>query len=116
MSSTDAFEGQTLEMGGPMRPRSASDWRRWWADGGERELRAVFREAWPPLAGTGDETCARLATRLATLLGSRAPLKALVAELGRMRTELGAEPARDEDAAAAERVQAWFPAGSVGGR
>jgi hypothetical protein len=99
-----------------MRPRSASDWRGWWAAGGERELRGVFRDAWPPLAGADEETCAHLATRLATLLGSRAPQKALAAELGRMRGELGATADRAEDEAAAERVQAWFPAGSVGGR
>ena len=99
-----------------MRPRSASDWRGWWAAGGERELRVVLREAWPPLAGADEETCAHLTTRLGTLLGSRAPLKALAAELGRMRTEVGAEPSRAEDEAAAARVQGWFPAGSVGGR
>ena len=99
-----------------MRPRSATDWRRWWADGGELELRTVLRDAWPPLAGADDDTCAHLATRLATLLGSRAPLKAIAAELGRMRSELGAHAAPAEDAAAANRVQAWFPAGSIGSR
>ena len=99
-----------------MRPRSASDWRSWWAAGGERDLRAVLREAWPPLAEADDETCAHLATRLATLLGSRAPAKALAAELGRMRAELGVEPERTADEAAAARVQEWFPAGSVGSR
>jgi hypothetical protein len=99
-----------------VRPRSASDWRTWWAAGGEQELRAVLREAWPPLVGADDETCAQFATRLATLLGSRAPLKALAAELGRMRAELALGPDRGEDEAAAARVQEWFPAGSVGSR
>src|SRR5690242_6807168 len=99
-----------------MRPRSATDWRRWWAAGGEQELRAVFREAWPPLADADDETCSRLATRLSTLLGSRSPLKALTAELGRMRAEMGSPPDRDSDEAAALRVQEWFPTGGVGGR
>ena len=99
-----------------MRPRSATDWRRWWADGGELELRTVLRDAWPPLAGADDETCARLATRFATLLGSRSPLRALAAELGRMRAELGAGADRNEDERAAARIQAWFPAGSVGSR
>jgi hypothetical protein len=99
-----------------LRPRSASDWRGWWAAGGERELRAVLREAWPPLAETDDETCAHLATRLATLLGSRAPVKALAAELGRMRAELGAEPEQAEDLTAAARIEGWFPAGSIGSR
>jgi hypothetical protein len=99
-----------------MRPRSATDWRTWWAGGGELELRAVLREAWAPLAAADDETCAHYATRLATLLGSRAPLQALVAELGRMRRELGVSPDDEADRRVAERVQAWFPAGAVGAR
>jgi hypothetical protein len=99
-----------------VRPRSASDWRQWWAAGGEQELRAVLREAWPPLAGADDETCAHLSTRLATLLGSRAPVTALAGELGRMRAELGAAGDRAEDEAAAASVHEWFPAGSVGSR
>jgi hypothetical protein len=48
--------------------------------------------------------------RIATLLGSNAPLRALVAELGRIREhELGAaaDPGRDEEIAA--RVYGWFP-------
>ena len=48
--------------------------------------------------------------RIATLLGSAAPLRALVAELGRIRThELGqpANPARDTEVA--ERIHTWFP-------
>jgi hypothetical protein len=92
-----------------MRPRSATDWRTWWAGGGERQLRAVLREAWPPLADADDDTCAHHATRLATLLGSRAPLQALVAELGRVRRELGAPPDDEADRLAAERVQCGFP-------
>jgi len=99
-----------------VRPRSANDWRTWWAAGGERELRAVFREAWPPLAGADDDTCARLATRLSTLLGSRSPLRSLASELGRMRADLGVDPDPEEDERAAERVQAWFPAGGIGSR
>jgi hypothetical protein len=99
-----------------VRPRSASDWRAWWADGGERELRVVFRDAWSPLADADDNACARLATRLSTLLGSRAPLRSLASELGRMRAELGVAPDPLEDEQAAERVQVWFPAESVGSR
>jgi hypothetical protein len=91
-------------------PRSATEWRDWWAGGGERELRRVLREAWPPLGVADEETCAAMATRLATLLGSRSPRKALAAELGRMRAELGAAADADEDDAAAARVETWFPA------
>jgi hypothetical protein len=99
-----------------VRPRSATDWRSWWVAGGELELRALLRAAWPPLAGVDEATCAYYATRLSTLLGSRAPLRALVAELGRMRGELGIGPGPAEDEAAAERVRTWFPTGSVGSR
>jgi hypothetical protein len=76
----------------------------------------VLRETWPPLASVDEDTCAHYATRLATLLGSRSPLPAVVAELGRMREELGFEPEHVADVAAAEHIQAWFPAGSVGAR
>jgi hypothetical protein len=99
-----------------VRPRSATDWRSWWAAGGEQGLRAVLLEAWRPLAGADDATCAHMATRLSTLLGSRAPLRAVTAELGRMRTELGSAPDAVEDERAAAIVRAWFPAGSVGAR
>jgi hypothetical protein len=99
-----------------MRPRSASDWRGWWAERGERELRVVFAEAWPPLERVDEETRGHYATRLATLLGSRAPVRAIAAELGRMRAELDLPPDSPEDQAAAERVYEWFPVGSLGGR
>jgi hypothetical protein len=81
-----------------MRPRSANEWRDFWRDGGERELAAQLDE----FEGHS--------VRVATLLGSGAPLHALVAELGRIREhELGAaaDPARDEEVAA--RVYGWFP-------
>src|SRR4051794_11772109 len=93
-----------------MGPRSATDWRRWWAREGERELRDVLRQAWPPLDGVDEETCAGLATRFATLLGSRSPRPALAAELGRMRAVVGAGPNAAEDERAAERVADWFSA------
>jgi hypothetical protein len=81
-----------------MRPRSANEWRDFWRDGGEQELRARLGEFAPH------------SVRIATLLGSNAPLRALVAELGRIREhELGAaaDPGRDEEIAA--RVYGWFP-------
>src|SRR5690242_9047563 len=99
-----------------MRPRSATDWRSWWASGGEQGLRAVFREAWPPVAAADEATGAHMTTRLSTLLGSRAPLRAVAGELGRMRAELGVAPDAVEDERAAAIVQEWFPAGSVGAR
>jgi hypothetical protein len=80
--------------------RSANEWREFWRDRGERELTALLAQTWPP-ARDGD------ATRIATLLGSRAPADALSAELGRMRDGRAA-PNDDEDAAAADTILAWF--------
>jgi hypothetical protein len=80
------------------RPRSANEWRDFWRDGGERELHAQLDEFAP------------YSVRIATLLGSAAPLRAVSAELGRIREhELKAppDPQRDEELAA--RVHAWFP-------
>jgi hypothetical protein len=92
-----------------VRPRSANEWRAFWRDGGETELRRVLRETWPPAAGADEENSARLATRIATLLGSSAPPRALAAELGRIRVhELDAALDSEADREAAERLHAWF--------
>ena len=85
-----------------MRPRSASEWRDFWRDGGERDLHARLDEFAP------------FSVRIATLLGSNAPLRALVAELGRIREHELAAPADPEcDAEVAERVYAWFESASL---
>jgi hypothetical protein len=82
-----------------VRPRSANEWRDFWREGGERELHAQLEEFAP------------YSVRVATLLGSNAPLRALVAELGRIRAhELAAPPDPERDAELAERVYAWFGA------
>jgi hypothetical protein len=91
-----------------MRPRSANEWRSFWHHGGEAQLRDVLCEAWPPLRSADESTCARPAERVAALLGSNAPLRALASELGRIRAELGVEPDADGDQAAAARISAWF--------
>ena len=81
-----------------MRPRSANEWRDFWRDGGERELAAQLDEFEP------------YSVRIATLLGSSAPLRALVAELGRIRAhELGVPPDPARDTEVAHRIRAWFP-------
>jgi hypothetical protein len=72
-----------------VRARSANEWRDFWAERGERELRELM----------GD--LAEHTTRIATLLGSRAPRSALAAELGRIK---GAEP----DDELATRIHDWF--------
>jgi hypothetical protein len=80
-----------------LRPRGANEWRDFWRDGGERELHAQLDEFAP------------YSVRIATLLGSNAPLRALVAELGRIRVhELRASADPDRDANLAARIYAWF--------
>ena len=100
-----------------MRPRSASEWRSFWRHGGERVLAAVLGSIWPPLGTASGEERDATAERVALLLGSAAPLRALAAELGRIRGELGAEADPACDAAAAEAVHRWFetqrPVGGV---
>jgi hypothetical protein len=85
-----------------VRPRSANEWRDFWRDGGERALHAQLEEFAP------------YSVRIATLLGSNAPLRALVAELGRIREhDLGAPADLARDAELAERVYAWFEASAL---
>jgi hypothetical protein len=85
-----------------MRPRSANEWRDFWRDGGERKLHAQLEEFAP------------YSVRIATLLGSNAPLRALVAELGRIRAhELETSPDPARDAQVAGRVYSWFESAAV---
>jgi hypothetical protein len=85
-----------------VRPRSANEWRDFWRDGGEQELHAQLDEFAP------------YSVRIATLLGSNAPERALVGELGRIREhELKTPHHPERDAAVASRVYAWFEAASV---
>ncbi|MFL5960056.1 MAG: hypothetical protein ACJ75G_07330 [Gaiellaceae bacterium] len=85
-----------------MRPRGANEWRDFWRDGGEQALHAQLEEFAPH------------SVRIATLLGSNAPLRALVAELGRIRVhELAAPAAPERDALLAERVYAWFESAAL---
>jgi hypothetical protein len=85
-----------------VRPRAANEWRDFWRDGGERALHAQLEEFAP------------YSVRIATLLGSNAPLRALAGELGRIREHdlrVPADPGRDADLA--ERVYAWFEASAL---
>jgi hypothetical protein len=85
-----------------LRPRSANEWRDFWRDGGERELHARLGDFAP------------FSVRIATLLGSNAPLRALVSELGRIREhELGVPPDPGADAELAGRIYAWFATASL---
>jgi hypothetical protein len=77
--------------------RSASEWRDFWRDRGERELAALLDEYEPH------------APRVATLLGSRASRDALAAELARIRAHARRQPpAARRDAELADRVFDWF--------
>jgi hypothetical protein len=85
-----------------VRPRGANEWRDFWRDGGERELQALLEEFAPH------------SVRIATLLGSNAPERALVAELGRIREhELQGASAPERDEEVASRVYAWFASASL---
>ncbi|HJU37851.1 MAG TPA: hypothetical protein VJ716_10590 [Gaiellaceae bacterium] len=85
-----------------MRPRGANEWRDFWRDGGERELHAQLDEFAPH------------SVRIATLLGSNAPQRAVVAELGRIREhELREPPHPERDAEVAARIYTWFEAASL---
>jgi hypothetical protein len=95
-----------------MRPRSAGEWREFWHHGGDAELRALLQEQWPPLRSVGDDVAGNQSERVALLLGSAAPPRALAAELGRIRAELGASSDPEADRAMAETVDEWFRARS----
>jgi hypothetical protein len=85
-----------------VRPRSANEWRDFWRDGGEQELHAQLEEFSP------------YSVRIATLLGSNAPERALVAEFGRIREhELNAARDLERDAEVGARVYSWFERASV---
>jgi len=107
----DAPAGARSGMLGRVRPRSANEWRSFWHQGGDAELRQVLRREWPPLHDASEHACARPAERVATLLGSNAPVRALASELGRIRAdELGAPPDPEADQLSAEAVRSWFDA------
>jgi hypothetical protein len=93
-----------------VRPRNASEWRHFWRHGGEEALEALLREVWLPLGSVDDERLAPQAERIALLLGSAAPTRAIASELGRIRHDLGADPDADADRVAADRVHGWFQA------
>lgn len=68
-----------------------------------------MRREWPPLEDAPEHACARPAERIATLLGSNAPVRALASELGRIRAdEVGAEPDPDIDRTTAQAIHRWF--------
>jgi hypothetical protein len=97
-----------------VRPRSANEWRAFWHHGGDAELREVMRREWPPLREAPEQACARPAERIATLLGSNAPVRAIASELGRIRSdEIAAQPDPDADRATAEAIHTWFAAHAV---
>ena len=73
-----------------------------------RELARVLEESWAPIAAAGPEERESCAFRVASLLGSRAPLGALAEELGRVRRDFGLPAAPDEDERSAATITSWF--------
>jgi hypothetical protein len=70
----------------------------------------VLRSAWPPIE-TADAVAGTSAVeRIALLLGSAAPPRAIASELGRIRSDLGVEGDPATDANAAAEIQTWFDA------
>jgi hypothetical protein len=97
-----------------MAAMSARKWREFWRARGMRELRLLLWAAWDPIGGAPPGEYDGHALRVASLLGSRASTAAIADELGRIRgDELGLEPAPADDAAAAEKIAAWFEAASA---
>jgi hypothetical protein len=91
------------------RVRSAAEWRDFWRERGERELRLLLWAAWDPIAGASLSEYDACTTRVATLLGSRASCEALAAELGRIRAgELGLDADQAADERAAAKISRWF--------
>ncbi len=88
--------------------KSAREWRAFWRSRGMRELADVVSAEWPPLDAAADDAREDCLFRIASLLGSRAPAKALADELGRVRRELGDEPVPLEDTQAAHAIAEWF--------
>jgi hypothetical protein len=72
------------------------------------ELADVVSASWPPLDGADRETRETCVFRIASLLGSRAPAKAVSDELARIRFDLGAQARPLEDTRAAHAIAAWF--------
>ena len=75
----------------------------------------MLRSAWPPMASADDEAAQAAVERIALLLGSAAPPRAIASELGRIRGDLGAEADPESDTTAADAVHAWFDAAARGG-
>ncbi|HSS81505.1 MAG TPA: hypothetical protein VLK24_09940 [Gaiellaceae bacterium] len=89
--------------------KGAAEWRVFWRERGMQELAQVLAESWAPLAAASSAERESCSFRVASLLGSRAPVLALAEELGRIRRdELGLAAGRDEDERAAVTITTWF--------
>jgi hypothetical protein len=89
--------------------KGAGEWRDFWRERGMQELARVLEESWAPLASASPAERESCAFRVASLLGSRAPVAALAVELGRIRRdELGLAAAPGEDERAAVTITSWF--------
>ena len=93
----------------PWPTKGAGEWRDFWRERGMQELAGVLAKSWAPLAAASSAERESCAFRIASLLGSRAPVAALAEELGRIRRdELGLAAAPGEDERAAVTITSWF--------
>jgi hypothetical protein len=89
--------------------KGAGEWRDFWRERGMQELARMLNESWAPLAAAPPAERESCAFRVASLLGSRAPVSALAEELGRIRRdELGLAAVPGEDERAAVTITSWF--------
>ena len=89
--------------------KGAGEWRDFWRERGMPELAQVLAESWAPLAAASPAERESCGFRIASLLGSRAPVPALAEELGRIRRdELGLAAAPGVDQRVAVTITSWF--------
>lgn len=96
-------------------------WRLWWHRVGERELRALAMEKWDPIgvsgfpeadAYPGDEYDAYLG-QIVKRLRDGASIEVVGGFLTHLTGNMGLEPRRDADLAAAQAMRDWYDASTA---
>jgi hypothetical protein len=86
-----------------------SQWKTWWRNQGEEELRLILWAAWDPIGGVPRDEYETYAPQIASQLRRGATIDEIAALLGQIRTEtigLGPDPAADR--AVAEKIRDWY--------